>query len=116
MENMASYILSVLKTQSFVFFSWGSHNFRTLPENKGLSFTVNGFLYKGEVKIVYNYASDTFTVCIGSNEIDDVYVDTLVETIDYYVEKNGSDESYANDIENWFTGDEYKEMFALYEE
>jgi hypothetical protein len=106
METMASYILTVLKSSGFIFLSWGSHNFRALSNDKGLSFTVNGFVYQGEVSVVYNAGSDTFYVTIGENTYKNIYVDMLSEFIDEKVEKNGSKESYEQQVESWFGSEE----------
>ena len=87
METMGNYILGILKSSGFVLWSWGSHNFRELPDNKGLSFSVNGFVYKGTVSVIYNQGSDTFDVLIGNEKHENVYFDELAEIIDFNVEK-----------------------------
>ena len=87
--EMAKYILSVLKTNLMVFYSWGSHNFYAL--NNGLQFNVQGFLFKGKVRITYNEGSDLFTVEFVkrtkvAKSFTDVYVDSLIDLIDREVE------------------------------
>ncbi len=87
---MAKYILTIFKTQLMVVYSWGFHNPMAL-EN-ALRFKVNGFKFRGVVEVAYNEGSDLFDVSfIKSNKvvnrIEGVFFDTLVDTIDDYVEK-----------------------------
>ncbi len=71
--------------------SWGSHNFYGVED--GLRFSVDGFLHQGTVQVKYNEASDAFDVVTISkdgsiqNEVTDVYIDSLVMTIDGMVER-----------------------------
>lgn len=58
--EMAKYILSILKSNMMVFMSWGSHAFYSIPN--GLQFSVQGFKFKGKVKVIYNEGIDLFTV------------------------------------------------------
>ena len=116
MKTMGNYILGVLKLSGSTFGSWGSRNFRELSDNKGLSFNVNGMIYKGTVSVVYHEGSDSFNVFIGNEKHEDIYVDNLAEFIDWHVEKNCNNEQYKNQVNNWFASNEYKEMFAGYEE
>lgn len=89
--EMANYILSILRSQLMVVFSWGFNTPRAI-EN-GLQFRVQGFLFKGVVKVVYDEGADTFIVRLekydGSlwMEQDDVYFDNLVDVIDGMVER-----------------------------
>lgn len=88
--EMAKYIMSILRTQLMVAWSWGFHNAKAV-EN-GLRFNVQGFKFRGVVEVVYNEAWDLFDVSFikgGNviNTIEGVYFDMLVDTIDYYVEK-----------------------------
>ena len=88
--EMAKYILTIFKTQLMVVYSWGFHNPMAL-EN-ALRFKVNGFKFRGVVEVAYNEGSDLFDVSfIKSNKvvnrIEGVFFDTLVDTIDDYVEK-----------------------------
>lgn len=105
METMASYILDVLKSSQSILWSWGTSSFTALDDNKGLSFTVNGFVYKGKVSVVYDRGSDTFTVIIGETEYNDVYVDELVSFIDSKVEKDCGKEEYEEKITEWFASE-----------
>ncbi len=89
--EMARYIMSILKTQLIVVWSWGFHNPVALPNNEGLRFNVQGKLFRGVVDVVYNEGQDLFDVSfIKSGKVVDtiegVYFDSLVSTIDYYVE------------------------------
>lgn len=86
---MAKYIMSILKTQLIVVWSWGFH--QPIALENGLRFTVQGKLFRGVVDVVYNEGRDLFDVSfIKSGKVVDtiegVYFDTLVNTIDYYVE------------------------------
>ena len=85
---MAEYILEILKSQLMVLFSWGPHNFKRLPEDKGLSFLVEGFKYQGKVKVVYDEGQDLFEVRLEDGRTEDmVYCDNLVQVIDGLVER-----------------------------
>ena len=86
---MAEYILLILKSQLMVLFSWGPHNFMRLPEDKGLSFQVEGFKYQGKVVVMYNAGTDLFEVILAKTgeRVEDVYLDNLVSVIDGLVEK-----------------------------
>ena len=86
---MAEYILEILKSQLMVLFSWGPHNFKRLPEDKGLSFQVEGFKYQGNVVVMYNAGTDLFEVILTKTgeRVEDVYLDNLVSVIDGLVEK-----------------------------
>ena len=88
--EMAKYILQILKTQPIVVFSWGFHNAQALPN--GLRFAVNGYLHQGLVDVVYNDGADLFVVStLDGNgtikqQVEDVYLDCLVNVIDSMVE------------------------------
>lgn len=86
---MAEYIMAILRTQLMVVFSWGFNSPKRLPEDKGLSFLVEGFKYTGKVKLIYNEGSDLFEVHLSDGtKVEDVYLDNLVEVmIDNFVEK-----------------------------
>ena len=88
--EMTKYIMSILRTQLMVVWSWGFHN--AVAVENGLRFNVQGFKFRGVVEVVYNEAWDLFDVSFikgGNviNTIEGVYFDMLVDTIDYYVEK-----------------------------
>ncbi|WP_291530617.1 hypothetical protein [Bacteroides sp. UBA939] len=90
---MAKYIMSILKGQLMVVWSWGFNSPVTI-EN-GLRFKVQGFKFKGAVEIVYNEGKDLFNINFIKNgkvsdTIEDVYFDMLVEAIDTRVEKTAN--------------------------
>lgn len=87
--EMAKYIMSIFKTQLIIVWSWGFHN--PVALDNGLQFRVQGRLFKGVVNVVYNEGRDLFDVSFIKNgkvidTIEGVYLDTLVNAIDYYVE------------------------------
>ena len=87
--EMAKYIMTILKTQLIIVWSWGFHN--PVALENGLQFTVQGRLFKGVVRIEYNEGTDLFDVsfikaCKVVETVDGVYFDSLVDTIDFYVE------------------------------
>lgn len=87
--EMASYILSILRTQLVIVFSWGFHN--PVAVENGLRFLVNGYLHQGWVEVLYDEGSDLFKVRTlekgaVKQEINDVFFDSLVDVIDRMVE------------------------------
>ena len=88
---MAQYILEIFRHYLNIVWSWG-FNTPVAIEN-GLRFSVQGFLHKGKVEVVYDEGYDLFTVRLlnadGSTkkEEEGVYLDGLVEVIDTLVEK-----------------------------
>ena len=86
---MAEYILQILRSQLMVVFSWGFHRPTALPDDRGLSFLVDGFLYKGEVQVIYNEGVDLFEVVLTNTgeRVEEVYLDCLVNVIDGLVER-----------------------------
>lgn len=87
---MAKYIMSILKTQLMVVWSWGFNS--PIAVKNGLRFKVQGFKFRGIVEVVYNEGSDLFDVSFikagkAVKTIDGVFFDMLVETIDNCVEK-----------------------------
>ena len=90
---MAKYIISILRTQLMVMWSWGFNS--PIAIKNGLRFKVQGFKFRGTVEVRYNKGSDLFNVSFIKagkviKTIDGVFFDMLVETIDNYVE-NTSD-------------------------
>ena len=88
--EMAKYIMSILRTQLIVVWSWGFN--KPMALKNGLRFNVQGFKFRGVVEVVYNEAWDLFDVSFIKggkviNTIEGVYFDMLVDTIDHYVEK-----------------------------
>lgn len=86
---MAEYILQILRSQLMVVFSWGFHCPTALSDDRGLSFLVDGFKYKGEVQVIYNEGVDLFEVVLTNTgeKVEDVYLDCLVNVIDGLVER-----------------------------
>ena len=87
---MGRYILNCLARQKWVVFSWGFHHPTAI--SNGLRFSVNGFIHKGLVDIVYNEGTDLFDLkLIRNNEppiiISNVAIDELIEVIDTHVER-----------------------------
>jgi hypothetical protein len=88
--EMAKYIMSILKTQLMVMFSWGFH--QPVAIENGLQFKVQGFKFRGIVEVVYNEGRDLFDVRFLKankvvNTIEGVFFDMLVDTIDDFVER-----------------------------
>lgn len=89
--EMASYILSVLRTDLMVVFSWGFHSPKVIED--GLRFSVDGFLHRGMVEVIYQEGEDLFLVRIINTdgtlkeETDGIYVDGLIDFIDRKVER-----------------------------
>ena len=88
--EMAKYIMSILRTQLMVVWSWGFHN--AVAVENGLRFKVQGFKFRGVVEVVYNEGRDLFDVSfIKANKViatvNDVFFDMLVDVIDAYVER-----------------------------
>ena len=97
---MAEYILQILRTQLMVVLSWGFHKPQRLPDDKGLAFQVDGFKYKGMVKVIYNVGADLFEVHLDNGTVEeDVYADQLVNVIDGMVERT---DNYAEDVINTY--------------
>ena len=85
---MAEYILQILRSQLMVVFSLGFHRPTALPDDKGLSFMVDGFKYQGRVQVIYNEGADLFEVHLEDERIEEgVYLDQLVNVIDGMVER-----------------------------
>ena len=82
---MAEYILQILRSQLMVVFSWGFTSPTSLPCDKGLAFRVDGFMFQGEVKVIYNDGADLFEVHLSNGHIEDV-IDGLVERTNNYEE------------------------------
>lgn len=84
-------INEILKSRLNVVFSWGLHNKRVIPD--GVRFDVQGFKFKGEVKVLFDYTRSaknnetTFKVVIGEQVHTGVKADELIGFIDERVEK-----------------------------
>jgi len=87
--EMARYILSILRTQLIIVFSWGFHS--PVAMENGLRFLVDGRQHRGWVEVKYDEGADLFrvrTIKDGQvcKEETDVYLDCLVRVIDRMVE------------------------------
>ena len=95
--EMAKYIYSILRSQLNILWSWGFNSPKAFAN--GLMFNVQGFIFNGWVKIIYNEGSDMFDIfllnyqMVITKKIDGVYFDELVEVIDNAVEKVDNYES-----------------------
>ncbi len=97
---MAEYILSILRSQLMVMWSWGFNSPTRLAEDRGLAFKVQGYKYKGWVKVMYDEGLDTFSVILKKTGkvVEDVYFDELVNVIDSLVERTADyEERVKND-------------------
>lgn len=101
MENMANYIMRILRSELMVMYSWGCSNFKALSNNEGILFHTNGFKHVGWVKVVYDEGADLFNIFYLDNDKQTqkiqkgIYLDELVKTIDNEVEKT---ENYDQDV------------------
>lgn len=98
---MARYILDCLTRQKIVLFSWGFH--KAIALENGLRFSVNGFIFKGIVNVIYNEGTDLFDIkLININKapiiISDVPIDMLIDTLDTLIEKNENDKNYKERV------------------
>ena len=105
--EMAQYIYSIFKSRLNVMWSWGFNSPKLLTN--GLQFKVQGFIFKGWVKVIYNEGSDLFDIYLLNTKmeiqkkIEGVFFDELVNVIDLAVEK-------VNDYDNRVR-QEYSYMF-----
>lgn len=103
---MAEYILSILRMELMVVFSWGFHRPTLLPDDTGLAFKVDGFKHKGWVFVKYNEGKDLFDVELRDNAmiiirvIEDVYFDQLTAVIDNAVEHTENYEEQVKGLYN----------------
>ena len=96
---MAEYIISILRSQLMVVFSWDFHSpARLARDAAGLAFRVNGYKYSGAVEVVYDESADMFDVILSDNgtRSEGVYADQLVEVIDNAVERTDDYEKRIN--------------------
>ncbi len=93
MENQSLEIAKTIQSQlmglgKIKVWSWGANSWTAIQN--GLAFKVQGFKFKGIVKIVL-MPSDTYTIQFikGKSiekEYSDIFFDEMVDTIDNYVE------------------------------
>lgn len=91
--KMAKYIWKILQS-SIIPFSWGIDFSTVSVIENGTEFHVQGFKITGKVKIQYVHGLDLFRVDIIPDDekeensvFEEVYLDTLISTIDVAVEK-----------------------------
>ena len=103
MKNESIQIAKTIQQQLFfhnknIVWSWGAHAWTAL-EN-ALEFKVQGFKFKGVVKITLIESSDTYKIEFFKSKVvvetyNDVYFDGMVDIIDKYVELT---DEYVNDV------------------
>lgn len=91
--EMAKYIMSILRSELMVMWSWGFHSPVVIPN--GLKFKVEGFKFVGWVEVKYNQGADLFDISFTKSgkvvkAINGVFFDELVSVIDNYVEKTAN--------------------------
>lgn len=102
--EMGQYIMSILKIQTMIVWSWGFNAPRAI-EN-GLIFRVQAFIHNGWVKVVYNEGSDLFDVILLTSKMvekeshEGIYFDMLVDVIDNAVENC---KNYEKRVENEYS-------------
>jgi hypothetical protein len=92
MDIAQTIIEQVKYVDKWALMAYGSRNFTALSESKlyqgGLQFQVNGFHFKGTVRIQLKWI-DTYTItfiskkCEIVKEVENVYCDTLVDILDW---------------------------------
>ncbi len=88
---MAKYILTILRSQLMIIFSWGFHN--AVAIENGLAFNVQGYKHTGRVEVVYDEGWDLFNVRTINldgtikEQQEGIYADGIVDCIDRMVEK-----------------------------
>ena len=103
-------ILSILIEQKEIISSWGFCN-EVLFEDR-LQFYVQGFIFKGNVIVIFNRVIGSFSVRLEDTsgnlqaEITDIPLSELVSTIDGLVEKNCSQEEYAKRVMDEYERDQ----------
>lgn len=103
---MAEYILSILRMELMVVFSWGFHRPTALPDDGGLAFKVDGFKHRGWVFVKYNEGKDLYDVELRDKSlnvvrnIEDVYFDQLIAVIDNAVERTSDYEKRVKKLYN----------------
>lgn len=90
-SDAAKYIYYLLTVDPFLPMSWGAEDYEEAPDS--LEFHVNGFLHQGRVRITYIEGADLFQATLYNEEgeltetINDLYFDTLADTLDQKIEK-----------------------------
>ncbi len=115
-NEMAEYILSIIRMGGSVTWSWGPKSFQAMAYKgmAALRFSVSGFLHKGKVIVSLNAGADCFEVyCVDNKENvlaakDDVYLNELVEVIDRLIERGDSDAEYDKKRRRWLADNSIK--------
>ena len=108
-NEVARSTMAVLKMSLTYLMSWGAIKFRgeVYKNMPALRFSVNGFLFAGDVVVALNEGADLYEVyCLDSDNAivksrEGIYFDELVNSIDTMVEKEGDDIQYGEQIVNW---------------
>ena len=101
--ELAMYIWRILKTQMTVIMSWGIDPGQAKVIKNGMEIHVQGFVHTGFVQITLNEGTDLFEIKLLSEEretvkfIEDVYLDSLVNTLDENIEKCENYEQRVNE-------------------
>lgn len=101
----ADYIRKIILRGGRVTMSWGVHRFVACEYQKmaALRFSVNGFLHRGYVYVCLNEGKDLFEVfTVKKDKVvaheTEVFIEDLVDTIDFMVEKNVSQLEYEKKV------------------
>ena len=98
---MAAYIWKILTVNPSIPMSWGVDPNSLISSEDALEFHVQGFLFTGNVRVVYIEGADIFEVYLYNEDgslkerIQDVYLDNLTDVIDEKVEKTAD---YGNRV------------------
>ena len=102
--EMARYIYRILRSNPIIMMSWGFHDAYAVED--GLRFSVDGFIHSGCVQVKYNAGTDSFDVTTFDkdggikNHIEDIYLDSLTQTIDGMVERTSD---YENRVKKQYS-------------
>ena len=89
--DITQYILKILCSNLKTIWSWGFEN--PIRLRNGIKFSVSGFIFVGNIEIIYNEGTDLFDISFYNSNgllqkrLDDIYVDQLVDVIDENVER-----------------------------
>ena len=98
--------MDCLTRQKMIVFSWGFH--KAIALENGLRFSVNGFIHKGIVDVIYNEGTDYFDIKLINNGVTksltlNVDLGGLISTLDTLIEKDENDEKYKNRIKQKYS-------------
>ena len=106
LSEMAAYIWKILTVNPSIPMSWGVDPNSLISSEDALEFHVQGFLFTGNVRVVYIEGTDLFEVYLYNDDgslqerIQDVYLDTLTDVIDEKVEKTADYDTKVMDYLN----------------